>query len=153
MNTIIIRSASHNDMEKLLSFEQELINAERSFDLTLNKSGVKYYDIDKMMSSPDIELLVAELDGEVIGSGYARIDNAKPYFKYAQYGYLGFMYVDPKFRGRGIVHKIIERLTEWTTSKEITELRLEVYQTNESAIKAYEKLGFTSHYIQMRKEV
>lgn len=153
MNTIIIRSACHNDMEKLLFFEQELINAERSFDPTLNKSDVKYYDIDKMMTSPDIELLVAELDGEVIGSGYARIDDAKPYFKYAKYGYLGFMYVDPKFRGRGIVHKIIEKLTEWTTSKEITELRLEVYQTNESAIKAYEKLGFTSHYIQMRKEV
>ncbi len=153
MNTIIIRSACHNDMEKLLFFEQELINAERSFDPTLNESGVKYYDIDKMMASPDIELLVAELDGEVIGSGYARIDDAKPYFKYVKYGYLGFMYVDLKFRGRGIVHKIIEKLTEWTTSKEITELRLEVYQTNESAIKAYEKLGFTSHYIQMRKEV
>ncbi|MCV9926214.1 GNAT family N-acetyltransferase [Flavobacterium sp. LS1R49] len=153
MNNIIIRSASPDDMGKLLFFEQELINAERPFDPTLNESDVKYYDIDKMIASPDIELLVAELDGEIIGLGYARIENSKPFVKHVQYGYLGFMYVDPKYRGLGVIHKIIERLIVWTTSREITELRLDVYQANESAIKAYQKLGFTSHYIQMRKEI
>lgn len=153
MNTIIIRSACHNDMGKLLSFEQELINAERPFDPTLKSSDINYYDIDKMLTSTEVELLVAELDGEVIGCGYARIENAKAYVKFAQYGYLGFMYVDPKYRGMRVVHKIIERLTEWTTSKGITELRLEVYEANESAIKAYEKTGFKKHFVQMRKEM
>jgi ribosomal protein S18 acetylase RimI-like enzyme len=153
LNDTIIRNASFNDMKKLLVFEQELIKAERPFDPTLKSSGITYYDIDKMITSTEVELLVAEVDGEVIGCGYARIDHAKVYVKYAQYGYLGFMYVDPKYRGLGMIHKIIERLTEWTTSKGITELRLEVYQTNESAIKAYEKVGFSKHSVQMRKEV
>jgi GNAT superfamily N-acetyltransferase len=152
MNNIIIRSASPDDMGKLLAFEQELINAERPFDPTLKESGINYYDIDNMINSADIELLVAELDNEIIGSGYARIDNSKVYLKHAQHGYLGFMYVDPKYRGMGVIHKIFERLTTWVTSRGITELRLDVYQANESAIKAYEKVGFSSHFVQMRKE-
>lgn len=32
----------------------------------------------------------------------------------------------------------------------VTELRLEVYCLNESAIKAYEKIGFKRHMIEMR---
>ncbi|WP_200800970.1 GNAT family N-acetyltransferase [Pedobacter caeni] len=140
-------------MDKLLAFEQGVINAERPFDPTLKDGDITYYDIDKMISSPEIELLVAELGGEVVGSGYARIEKSKPYLRHPQYAYLGFMYVDPKYRGMGLNQKIIERLSEWSASKGITELRLEVYQTNEPAIRAYEKAGFVRHIVLMRKEI
>ncbi|SHF75631.1 Ribosomal protein S18 acetylase RimI [Pedobacter caeni] len=149
----MIRCATFNDMDKLLAFEQGVINAERPFDPTLKDGDITYYDIDKMISSPEIELLVAELGGEVVGSGYARIEKSKPYLRHPQYAYLGFMYVDPKYRGMGLNQKIIERLSEWSASKGITELRLEVYQTNEPAIRAYEKAGFVRHIVLMRKEI
>lgn len=153
MNDLLIRSATFNDMDKLLAFEQGVINAERPFDPTLKEEDITYYDIDKMISSAEIELLVAEFDDELIGCGYARIENSKPYLKHVQYAYLGFMYVDLKYRGRGVNQRIIERLSEWSASKGITELRLEVYQTNEPAIRAYEKAGFTRHVVLMRKEI
>ncbi len=46
--------------------------------------------------------------------------------------------------------KIIETLKKWSIAQNITELRLEVYHDNIAAIKAYEKIGFTKHMIQMR---
>jgi len=153
MKDIFIRKATFNDVDTLLAFEQGVIDAERPFDPTLKQTGVKYYNIDQMINSAEVELLVAASGDEVIGSGYARIENAKPYLLHEQHAYLGFMYVDPRYRGLGVNRKIIEALSSWSASRGITELRLDVYQTNESAIKAYEKAGFIRHLIQMRKEI
>lgn len=151
MENLIIRKAIPADLDTLLIFEQGVIHAERPFDPTLKREHVRYYDIEKMMAATGVELVVAELNGELIGSGYARIENAKPYLKHHQYAYLGFMYVVPAYRGMGINKRIINTLETWAASQNITELRLDVYYANDAAVKAYEKSGFNNHMIAMRK--
>jgi GNAT superfamily N-acetyltransferase len=103
-----------------------------------------------MISDPTVELVVATLDAEVIASGYCRIEPAKPYLSHSRQGYLGFMYVLPEYRGRGINKLIMEKLTDWARSQDMTELRLDVYYGNTAAILAYEKAGFSKHMIEMR---
>ncbi len=139
------------DLPTLFEFEQGVITAERPFDPTLKSGQIHYYDIEKMIAAPDVELLVAEINNEVVGSGYARIENAKPFLQHNRHAYLGFMYIMPQWRGNGINKKILDKLTEWVQQHNITELRLDVYQPNIAAIKAYEKAGFTKHMIEMRK--
>ena len=151
MDEIIIRQATVKDINTLLLFEQGVITAERPFDPTLKQKDTRYYDIEGMIAAPHIELLVAELDGNLIGSGYARIEESKPYLQHTQHCYLGFMYVDPAHRGKGINKMIMEVLTAWSLSKNITEMRLDVYVANEAAIRAYEKVGFAKHMVEMRK--
>lgn len=148
---IIIRKATLQDMETLLEFEQKLIAVERPFDSTLKPGQIQYYDIEKMVTADYIELLVAELDKEIIGSGYARIENAQPYLQHTQHAYLGFMYIKPQHRGKGINKMIMDALAAWSASENIKELRLDVYHKNESAVKAYEKSGFEKHMLEMRK--
>jgi len=150
MQKIIIRKARSTDLEKLLSFEQGIIAAERPFDPTLKEEKIHYYDIEQMISAPHIEVLVAEIDLEIVGSGYARIAVPKPYLNHDTYAYLGFMYTDLNYRGIGVNSKIIESLKEWCRSQNVFELRLDVYNDNASAIKAYEKVGFKKHLINMR---
>jgi RimJ/RimL family protein N-acetyltransferase len=150
---IQIRKATLQDLETLLQFEQELIEAERPFDKTLKPGQIHYYDIEKMITADHIELLIAQQDDEIIGSGYARIENAKPYLQHNQHAYLGFMYVTPPFRGKGINKMIMNALATWSASVNITELRLDVYHANESAVKAYEKSGFEKHMLNMRKSI
>jgi GNAT superfamily N-acetyltransferase len=152
MQQIIIRKAIHADLPILLEFEQGVIAAERPFDPTLKREVTRYYDLEVMITARHIELLVAELDGGLIASGYARIEDAKPYLKHAQHAYLGFMFTHPAHRGKGINQKIIEGLRNWAIGQGITELRLEVYCDNVNAIKAYEKVGFSRHMIAMRKD-
>jgi GNAT superfamily N-acetyltransferase len=147
---ITIRKAKTTDLETLLRFEQGVISTERPFDPTLKEGHLHYYDIRAMIAANDVELLVAELDGVVIGSGYARIEASKPYLKHPVHAYLGFMYVDPAHRGKGINKMIIAELKVWARSRNVTELRLDVYHGNANAIKAYEKAGFTQHMINMR---
>ncbi|MFE3846732.1 GNAT family N-acetyltransferase [Flavobacterium sp. LB3P45] len=150
MKKIIIRKARRTDLEKLLSFEQGIIAAERPFDPSLKQEKIHYYDIEQMILAPNIEVLVAEIDLEIVGSGYARIAAAKPYLNHKTYAYLGFMYTDMNYRGIGVNSKIIESLKDWCRSQNVFELRLDVYNDNASAIKAYEKVGFKKHLINMR---
>jgi len=150
MNEVIIRKATFDDMDTLLVFEQGVITAERPFDPTLKTSDTRYYDIEKMITADHIEIVVAELNNELIGCGYARIEDAKPYLQHTQHAYLGFMFVIPQHRGKGVNKKIIDKLAKWSFSQHITELRLDVYYNNEPAIRAYEKSGFTRHMVEMR---
>lgn len=147
---IIIRPATPADIETLLQFEQGVIEAERPFDSTIKRNDIHYYDLEKMIADNNVQLVVAEANEEIIGCGYARIENAQPFLQYTQYSYLGFMYVKPEYRGKGVNKKIVEVLKQWSLSKGITELRLQVYYDNIKAIKAYEKTGFKNLLIEMR---
>lgn len=150
MNGITTRKAQPSDLDILLSFEQGIITAERPFDPTLKDGEIHYYDLAKMIKAPDVEVIVAELNGEVIGSGYARIIQSKDYLKHNRHCYLGFMYVKPEYRGKGVNNLVLEALKQWTLDQGINELRLEVYNDNQPAIRAYEKAGFTPNLLEMR---
>ncbi len=93
---------------------------------------------------------MAVIDEKIIGSGYALIRKSKPYFDPERYVYLGFMFVSPQYRGRGINGKITERLIEWAKSKNISEIQLDVYAENDSALNAYKKIGFKPDLLKMR---
>ncbi len=150
MDHITIRKAVPSDLDTLLRFEQGVIAAERPFDPTIKEGSIHYYDLKGMLKAPDVELLVAELGQTLVGSGYARIEAARHYLKHPIHAYLGFMYVEPAHRGKGI-NRILSALADWARSRNITELRLDVYCENANAIRAYEKAGFTRHMFAMRK--
>ena len=65
----------------MLTFEQGIIAFERPYDSTLKEDPISYYDIDTMIQSKHVELVVAVINDEIVGSGYARIEQPKPYLK------------------------------------------------------------------------
>ncbi len=150
MENIIIRTATIADIDTLLVFEQSVVTAERPFDSTIKREYTRYYDMELMIHANHIQLLVAELDGEPIGCGYARIEEAKHYLQHTKHVYLGFMYVAPAHRGKGVNKLIVNELFKWSQSKSINEIRLDVYYENIAAIIAYEKAGFVKHMVEMR---
>ena len=153
MQEYTVRTATLDDINKLLSFEQEIIRAERPFDETLDKDPISYYDLRQLILSNEAEVMVAELNSEIIGSGYALIRDAKPYLDHKKYTYLGFMYTDRDQRGKGVNKAIVDALVQWSKSKGIHEIRLTVYNDNAPAIRAYEKVGFKKHILEMRVHV
>ncbi|MBS1503337.1 MAG: GNAT family N-acetyltransferase, partial [Bacteroidetes bacterium] len=142
MNPIVTRRATLADLDTLLDFERGIMEFERPLDPTIKEGDAHYYDLAALITSPDAEVVVAEQNGELIGSGYAHIVESKSYLKHQQHAHLGFMYVKPNHRGQSINQVIMEVLQHWALSRNITEFRLEVYHNNPSAIRAYEKAGF-----------
>lgn len=153
MNAIIIRTATLDDVEVLLTFEQGVIAAERPLTPSLKDDPINYYDIKAFIVDPQVELVVAIINDQLIGSGYVRIMNAKDHFRNSKFGYLGFMYVLPDYRGIGVNQKIMDSLIKWGAEQGLSEFKLNVYQENKIAINAYEKVGFKKHMIEMRMEL
>ncbi|MCL6275185.1 GNAT family N-acetyltransferase [Muricauda sp. 2012CJ35-5] len=149
-DAFIVREAVLEDLPILLQFEQELIKAERPFDVTIRQDPVSYYDIKQMIIDSNACVLVVEINNTIVSSGYAIVKKARHYLDHENYSYLGFMFTVPEFRGKGLNARIIERLKEWSFDRGLNEIRLTVYEDNIPAVKAYEKVGFKKHIIEMR---
>lgn len=147
---ISIRRALTTDLPKLAELLQLLVKAERPFDVTLKDGELFYYDIEELILDSKSEVLVIDFNNQIIGCGYAQIRQGKSYQKHDFFGHLGFMFVDPEFRGRGLNNLLIDHLKKWILSQGITEVRLEVYHDNEAAVNAYKKAGFKPILTTMR---
>ena len=147
---ITIRKATTEDLSILYEFEQGVLHAERPMDKTLKASKTFYYDIPNLISDQTAELVIAEINGVIAGCGYARIKQARDCFQFDQFSYLGFMFTKEEYRGKGVNKTIMNYLYDWSLSRGIYEIRLEVYPSNNAAIKAYEKVGMQATMHTMR---
>ena len=153
MKELIVRSAHPADLPTLLAFEQGIILAERPFDHMLKPDPISYYDIGEMIEAADAEVAVAECQGRLIGSGYAKKKPSRHYLAPEHHAFIGFLYVEPEFRGRGVNQKVLDHLFEWARHNELPEVHLTVYPANQSAVRAYEKVGFKPYLLEMRKNL
>lgn len=145
-----IRPATLSDLPTLLEFEQGIVTAERPYDHTLKPDPINYYDVAELVASPEAEVAVAELDGRLIGSGYAKKKPSRKYVDPEYHAFIGFLYVHPDFRGRGVNQLVLDHLFGWARTQGLPEIHLTVYPDNVSAIRAYEKVGFRPYLSEMR---
>ncbi len=150
MDDLVIREAQLEDLDELLTFEQSLVKAERPYDPCIREGSLKYYNMEELIVRDDICLMVAEVEGTLISSGYAVSRPARHYLNHEHYAYLGFMYTKEAYRGMGVNQRIIEKLVEWSRERGLKEVRLTVYDDNLPAVQAYLKAGFRKHIVEMR---
>ena len=80
---------------------------------------------------------VADVDGQVIGvvgAGFGEFGGSAA---------LTSLWVDPRFRGRGVGTALIQAVEEWARGKDLTQVLLWVTEANSSAEQLYKHLGFT----------
>ena len=150
---MIIRPATASEIPVLRALEQNVVEAERPFNDAIRQDGAIYYDIEDLISSDASCLLVADVDGEIIGTGYVQIRGSKPCFSHDQHAYLGFMFVSPEHRGKRVNATIVEHLINWSSERGVKDCYLHVYADNAPAIRAYEKAGFDSLMVEMKLSV
>ena len=148
-----IRTATLDDLPVLKQFEQGIIAAERPYDSLLRPDPISYYDLADLIAAEDAVVMVAEVDGAIAASGYAKRRASRPYTEPAFHAFLGFMFVLPEHRGRGLNGKLLDALLEWSREHGLTEIRLTVYPGNEPAVRAYEKAGFSPYLVEMRRSI
>ena len=146
----MVRKATLEDLPILLEFEQGLIEAERPMDPHIREGTISYYSISNFIKGEDSEVFVAEIENEIVASGYAWIKNDRHYVKHSKQGYLGFMFVPEKHRGNGYNQLVLDALLAWCKERGVYEIRLDVYDVNEPALRAYEKAGFEKYLINMK---
>lgn len=144
-----LRVATLADLPDLLRFEQGIIGTERAFDTTLKEGNIHYYDLAEIIRSDYAQVLVVETKGEVVASGFAQILESKPFHKYDKYSSFRFMYVAEAHRQKGLNKMILEGLIAWSDSRNIKEIKLNVYDENLPALTAYLNAGFKKTMVEM----
>ena len=148
-----IRAATISDLPQLLILEQCVVEAERPFNDSIKADSAIYYDIKALMSSSESLVLVAEINQGIIATGYVQMRPSKQSLVHHKHGYLGFMYVKPAYRGQGINAELITELMAWAQDRGVKDFYLDVYAENQSAVKAYEKVGFKSSLLEMKLSI
>jgi len=144
------RQATIEDKEILLSLEQEVVEAERPYNSDIRENGAHYYDLDDLISSSQAQLLVGEVEGKIVATGYAQIRSSKTSLVHEKHSYLGFMLVLEEFRGLGINKLVVDLLVKWSKEQGADYVYLDVYDGNDSAVKAYQKVGFEKTLVEMK---
>ncbi len=150
MNNLVIRPATLEDFDIIDQFQVGLIEFERKFDPSIApEKETRYYprgEIEGLIRAKS--LLVAEIDGKLVGCGFGKVEKvdwAEP----RESGYIGFIYVLPEHRGKGVATAIISKLVEYFKAKGISLFRIKSYSDNERAINAYKKLGFVPYLTEL----
>lgn len=141
---VIIRSAASKDATAKLSLfcsivEEGLYTLTEPTELTTTVED-EQEAIDKDQEHPGNLCLVAEVDGEIVGTIRAESGS---YRRTRHFADIDSMWVDANWRGRGLANLLITSLLNWAKQHPVLEkLGLFVFSTNTRAIKFYEKHGF-----------
>ncbi len=106
-------------------------------------------------SQPDCQVLVAKLnkDTGIIGVVIGYIWKYLPIYDIEAMGYISDLYVVPGYRGQGVGKTLVTKLEDWFRERGMLYSRLETivhYSDNE---KTYQKLGYETFIIDMRKKL
>ncbi|MGD9903589.1 MAG: N-acetyltransferase family protein [Vicinamibacterales bacterium] len=144
-----IRPATAADIDTLVSFTlAEARDAERR---TLDVEGARRGVLGAFDTPPRAAYWVAQTAaGRVVGCMSVVTEWSN--FLGGNYWWVQSLYILPEHRGQGLVDQMLAHLSAQATAAGALDLRLYGYNTNERALRAYQRCGFElSPYIMLTK--
>lgn len=120
---MIIRNMIESDLDEVYAIEQETFSDPWTRE-----------DFESSMAEPNNGYLVAEIDGSI--AGYCG------YWGIAGEGYIYNVAVRKEYRRQQIAYQLLKKIMEDGFRTGIESFTLEVRESNEPAIRLYERLGF-----------
>lgn len=107
------------------------------------------------VDNDDAEVLVAEMDGRIVGVASAQIhDNpGAPMFRPGRRAIMSDLVVEPEFRRSGIAKELLARVAEWSRSRGFKSLGINVWSANEEGLAFFIASGFTPRCQQMEMKI
>jgi GNAT superfamily N-acetyltransferase len=154
----IIKKATIEDLKivqalNLKLFQKECKDYDPLLDLdwTKSKEGTEYYA--KRIQSENGCVLLAQIDGEVVGYLCGGITKAEPYRKLPKVVELENTLVLKKHRGEGIGKQLFDEFMTWCKEQKVGKIRVEASAQNEGAINFYHIRGFKDYTLILEKNV
>lgn len=135
-----VRPAKLTDLEKLISFS--ILEAKEAEGINLSPENVRRGILAALENDALSKYWVlAKESNEVIGS--VSVIREWSNWNGGYYWWIQSLFIQPEFRGIGLMQKLIDTVKEEAQRGGGLDLRLYVHRTNTRAIKAYRKSGFS----------
>jgi ribosomal protein S18 acetylase RimI-like enzyme len=105
--------------------------------------------ISTQLEDPDVAVLVADDDGDVIGYAYAASEGYDYMALRGPAGVLHDIIVGPEHRGRGVGRLLLEAALAFLRSRGVPRVVLSTAERNEAAQRLFERMGFRRTMIEM----
>lgn len=144
--TIFIRQSTVADASNFRDLRLgALLDSPTAFSMDYEqaaKQPIKRWEDSLVMDDNESAMFFAEYSNQLIGmTGIARGRSPKTRHAAEVWG----VYVSPGWRGLRIAERLIHSSADWAKARGIVILRLGVMATNQSAIRCYERCGFTTY--------
>jgi len=156
-NRLIVRRATEADLDSIAKLGRKLneyhVKFEEFYKLKENVEEKLREFYLRNITSENAMLLVAGVDGEIVGFTLGRIQKTPPIFQTEEFGHLSDTFVKEGYRRKRIGEKLTHELLEWFKSKRIKRVELSVDVRNKIGVSAWTKFGFEPFHYRMKKNL
>lgn len=154
---MIIRKAKIKDIPQTVKHSIDLNKEHEKFDKYFELKNkvvkiIKEFHTKNIFSSRSL-FLVAEDNDIIIAYVIVKIDKRPPVYKIKEMGYVLAIYVDKKYRKKGISKKFFEIIIPWFKKKKIKYIELQVHPKNIAGVKVWKKHKFKTFLLTQRKRL
>lgn len=109
--------------------------------------------LGSQLDDPDVVLLVAERDGDVIGYAYAGLEGTDYMSLRGPAGALYDIVVDPAHRGQGVGRMLLDATLDMLKQRGAPRVVLSTAEQNAAAQRLFDRAGFRRTMIEMTREL
>jgi len=153
-----IRPASPGDLAAIGRLGAQLVRVHHEFDqgrfipaTPQTERGYASF-LATQLEAPDVVILVAEQDGEVIGYAYAGVEGRDYMSLRGPAGVLHDIVVDPAHRGQGIGQKLLDATLAALDARGAPQVVLWTAERNEAGQRLFVRAGFRPTMLEMTRE-
>lgn len=159
IQSIVIRKAKAEDIEKLINLYGQLVDYECQFYYYLKRfknfsneanSSLKN-DFLRWIEEDNHNVMVAIFENKIVGLIHGKIKDSLFYI--GRLLELEELVVDEEYRHIGIAELLYHQLVGWGRKNQTEEIHLNVFHTNTNAVKFYQKMGLNQHSMKMRGKI
>jgi ribosomal protein S18 acetylase RimI-like enzyme len=159
MTDVTIRPATPADLPVIGRLGALLVRLHHAFDpkrfiaaAPQTERGYASF-LGSQLDEPNVVVLVAEQDGEVVGYTYAGLEGIDYMALRGPAGVLYDIVVDPAHRGRGIGRKLLDSTLAALVARGAPRAVLSTAAKNEQAQRLFARAGFRPTMIEMTREL
>ena len=149
-NTYEITVGTTNDINAIAGFQVAM--AMESEGTTLDLERVTRGVTMAMDNEAKGQYIVARCGGKVVGS--LMLTREWSDWNCQWYWWIQSVYVEPRLRGKGVYRAMYEQVKQMARNENVSQVRLYVDKTNNTAQHAYQHLGMTeTHYLMYEETI
>ena len=158
-SSVTIRRATLTDMPAVGRLGALLVRLHHEFDaarfIAASPSTPQGYAsyLSSQLEEPDVVILVAELDGDVVGYTYAGVEGWDYMALRGPAGVLYDIVVDPERRSQGVGRQLLDATLEVLVERGAPRVVLSTAEQNEPAQRLFASAGFRRTMIEMTREL
>jgi len=138
----IVRSADERDAKELSELRLQIDGETENLDRESGEAFIDVLGFEQLIqtdsANPRNLFLVAQVDDRIVGFSRCQGNSLKRMVHKVEFG----VCILKEFWGCGIGNNLLKTSIDWADSSGITKINLSVLQTNDKAIRLYQKLGF-----------